>query len=82
MERIIFIILAIIFGSLVFYLTVKKKIKCPNCQSSDISSTGQKRYQEDPVAIQGSPSSYHELEYKCNKCGEVFWTSKEAAIFN
>ena len=80
--NIIFIILAIILVSLVFYFTVKHKVKCIKCNSKEVTTTGQKRYKEDPVAIQGSPSSYHDLEYKCNKCGEVFWAPKGAAIFN
>ena len=79
----IFIIIAIILGSLVFYFTVKKKTKCPHCQSSDVSLTGQKRYKEDPpLAFFGSPDSYHDLEYKCNKCGKIFWAPRGAAIFN
>jgi DNA-directed RNA polymerase subunit RPC12/RpoP len=80
--NILFILVAIILASLVFYFTVKHKIKCANCKSSDVSATGQKKYNEDNVAIQGSPSSYQDFEYKCNKCGAVFWASKEAAIFN
>ncbi len=78
----IFIIIAIILGSLVFYFTVKKKTKCPHCQSSDVIATGQKRYSEDSLAVQGSPNSYHDLEYKCNKCGKIFWAPRGAAIFN
>lgn len=78
----VFILIAIILGSLVFYFTVKRKIKCTKCSSKDVTATGQKRYNEDNLAIQGSPSSYHDLEYKCNKCGEVFWAPKGAAIFN
>jgi ribosomal protein S27E len=80
--NIIFIVIAIILASLVFYFTIKRKVKCINCSSSDVTATGQKRYIEDNLAIQGSPSSYHDLEYKCNKCGEVFWAPKGAAIFN
>jgi len=44
--------------------------------------TGEKRYKEDPVAAFGSPNSYHEIEYKCKKCGNVFWEPQEAVIFN
>lgn len=80
--KFIFIIIAIILGSLIFYLTVKKKTKCSHCQSSDVSLTGQKRYSEDNLAVQGSPNSYHDLEYKCNKCGKIFWAPKGATIFN
>jgi DNA-directed RNA polymerase subunit RPC12/RpoP len=79
--NIVFILVAIIIGSLVFYFTVKRKTKCTKCSSNNVTATGQKRYNEDNLAIQGSPSSYHELEYKCNKCGEVFWTPKGAASF-
>lgn len=78
----IFIIISIILISLVIYFTVKRKVKCPNCKSSDLTATGQKRYNEDNLAIQGSPNSYHELEYKCNKCGNTFWEPKQSAIFN
>lgn len=80
--NIIFIIIAIILASLVFYFAVKLKVKCTKCNSTNVTATGQKRYKEDPVAIHGSPSSYHDLEYKCNKCGKVFWAPKGAAIFN
>jgi len=82
MDIIIFSIAAIILISLVVYLTVKRKVKCQQCFSRDITPTGQKRYSEDNLAIHGSPSSYSELEYKCNKCSNVFWAPKEAAIFN
>ena len=57
-------------------------MKCKSCSSTDVTATGQKRYNEDNFAIHGSPNSYHELEYKCNKCGNVFWAPKGAAIFN
>ena len=80
--KIIFIIIAIILASLVFYFTVKRKVKCVNCRSTDVTATGQKRYKEDNLAFQGSPNSYHEIEYKCNKCGNNFWESKQSAIFN
>jgi hypothetical protein len=82
MSQIIFIIIAIILAALVFYFTIKRKMKCKSCSSTDVIATGQKRYKEDPVALHGSPSSYHDLEYKCNKCGEVFWAPKGAVIFN
>ena len=78
----IFIIIAIILGSLVFYFTVKKKTKCPHCHSSDVIASGQKRYKEDNLAVQGSPNSYYEIEYKCNKCDKKFWAPRGAAIFN
>lgn len=64
--NIIFIIIATILASLVFYFTVKQKVKCTKCSSTDVTATGQKRYNEDPVTIYSSPSSYHDLEYKCN----------------
>jgi hypothetical protein len=80
--KIIFIIIAIILASLVFYFTIKRKVKCINCSSTDVTATRQNRYNEDKLAIHGSPSSYHELEYKCNMCASVFWAPKEAAIFN
>jgi len=80
--KIIFIIIAIILTSLVFYFTVKRKLKCISCRSTDVTATGQNRYKEDKLAIHGSPNSYHELEYKCNKCGNIFWEPKQSAIFN
>lgn len=80
--NIVFILVAIIIVSLVFYFSVKQKIKCTKCSGTDVTATGQKRYKEDPVSLQGSPNSYHEFEYKCNKCGEVFWAPKGAAVFN
>lgn len=82
MVKVIFVIAAIILISLVFYLTLKRKVKCHQCFSRDVTTTGQKRYKEDPVAIHGSPNSYHEIEYKCNKCGNTFWEPKQSVIFN
>jgi len=82
MSRVIFIIAAIIIIALVFYLTLKRKVKCNKCFSRDVTATGQKRYKEDNLAIHGSPNSYHELEYKCNKCGNTFWEPKQSVIFN
>jgi DNA-directed RNA polymerase subunit RPC12/RpoP len=80
--KIIFIIIAIILVVVVFYFTVKRKVKCTKCSSTDVTATGQKRYKEDPIAISGSPNSYHEIEYKCNKCDKIFWEPKQSAIFN
>lgn len=82
MVKVIFVIAAIILISLVFYLTLKRKVKCPSCQSLDVTATGQKRYEEDPIAIHGSPNSSHEIEYKCCKCGNTFWEPKQSVIFN
>jgi len=45
-------------------------------------ATGKMRYKEDSVSVLGSPNSYHELEYKCNGCGNTFWEPKQSAIFN
>ena len=81
--EIAFIIIAIILGSLIFYFTLKNKTKCSNCGNTDIVVTGKKRYKEEPpLAVFGSPDSYNELEYKCNRCGNVFWQPVKAAIFN
>ena len=80
--KIIFIIIAIILASLVFYFTVKRKVKCTKCSCTDVTATGQKRYNEDNLAFHGSSNSYHEFEYKCNKCGNTFWEAKQSAIFN
>jgi DNA-directed RNA polymerase subunit RPC12/RpoP len=82
MRILIFLIVAVFFVALTIYFTIKRKIKCNKCSSQDISRTGEKRYKEDPVALWGSPSSYNEIEYKCNKCGNVFWNPRDAAIFN
>lgn len=80
--NIVFIIFVIILASLVFYFTLKRKTKCTSCGITEVTATGQKRYKEDSIALHGSPNSYHEFEYKCNKCGEIFWVPKGSAIFN
>ena len=82
MDIIIFLIVSIILISFVVYFTLKRKVKCPQCFCRDIAPTGKKRYSEDNLAFYGSSSSYSELEYKCNECGNVFWASKQAVIFN
>jgi hypothetical protein len=45
-------------------------------------ATGDIRYNEDNLAIHGSPGSSHEIEYKCNKCSNIFWEPKQSVIFN
>ena len=83
MGTIIFIIVAIIILSMTIHYSLKKKIHCPNCKSNNIVQTGKKQYKEDPaIAVFGSPDSYHELEYKCNNCGQMFWEKQQAIIFN
>ena len=79
---IIFLFLMVIAGTVTFYFTIKKKIKCNRCLSGDVKETGKKQYKEDPVSLYGSPSSYEEIEYKCNNCGSIFWEKVRAAIFN
>ena len=81
-KLIIFLFLMVIAGTVTFYFTIKRKIKCNNCKSGDVKETGKKQYKEDPVAFLGSPSSYEEIEYRCNNCGNLFWEKKGAAIFN
>ncbi len=82
MTILIFSLIAVILVFLTVYFTLKRKIKCHNCFSRDVNMTGEKRYKEDQIAVFGSPNSYHEIEYKCKKCGNVFWEPKEAVIFN
>jgi DNA-directed RNA polymerase subunit RPC12/RpoP len=82
MKILIFLFIVIFFVTLTIYFTIKRKIKCTKCSSQDISKTGEKRYKEDPVALCGSPNSYTEIEYKCNRCGNVFWNPQDASIFN
>ena len=79
----IFLLTAIILVLLTVYFTLKRKIKCHNCFSRDVIKTGKKIYKEDPpIAVFGSPDSHHELEYKCNNCGNIFWEKQKAIIFN
>jgi hypothetical protein len=82
MTIIIFSIAALVLISLVVYFTLKRKIKCHQCFSHNVIATGKKRYNEDPVAVVGSPNPFYELEYKCNSCGSTFWEPKPSAIFN
>lgn len=82
MATIIFSIVTIILISLVVYITLKRKVKYHKCFSRDVMVTGEKRYNEDSVAVHGSPNSYHEIEYKCSKCGNSFWEPKQSVIFN
>ncbi|MCK9425797.1 MAG: hypothetical protein M0Q21_07160 [Ignavibacteriaceae bacterium] len=81
MGTVIFILIAVIIISATLYFALRKS-HCSSCHSTDVTRTGNKMYKEDPVAIWGSPSSYHQLEYKCNKCDEIFWEKQKAVIFN
>ena len=82
MRIIIFLLLLVIAAVFTFYFSIKRKVKCNKCSSGDVIKTGKKQYQEDPVSLHGSPSSYEEEEYKCSNCGNIFWEKKSAAIFN
>lgn len=83
MKTIIFILIVVIFISLTIFISLREKKSCLNCGSKNISKTGKKIYQEEPaIAILGSPSSYHQLEYKCNSCGHLFFIKQKAIIFN
>lgn len=82
MAIVIFSLIGIILVFITVRYTLHRKTKCHSCLSQDVLRTGAKRYKEDPIAAFGSPNSYHELEYKCKKCGNVFWEPKEAIIFN
>jgi DNA-directed RNA polymerase subunit RPC12/RpoP len=82
MKILIFLIVIIILSAITIYFTINKKIKCTKCSSQDINRTGEKRYKEDPSTIWGSTNSYWEIEYKCNRCGNVFWDQPNAPIFN
>ena len=83
MGILIFIIVAVIILSATIYYSLKSKSHCPNCNDKNVTLTGKKIYKEDPpIAAYGSPDSYHELEYKCSKCGHIFWEKQKATIFN
>lgn len=83
MGKIIFLIIAVVSIPITVYLTMKSKIRCPNCKSSDVIKTGNKMYKEEPpLAAYGSPDSYHTFEYKCPKCGSIFWKEQKAIVFN
>ena len=79
----IFIIVVLVIVSATIYISLKSKTHCPNCNSKNIVMTGKKIYKETPpIALYGSPGSYHEFEFKCSKCGHLFWERKKALIFN
>ncbi len=83
MVTIIFILIGAIIITAIIYFSLQKIDHCPNCNSNNIVGTGKKIYKEDPpIAVYGSPSSYHELEYKCNNCGHIYWEKQKAIIFN
>jgi len=83
METIIFILIGVVLVSVTIFFSLREKKSCPNCADKNISKTGKKIYQEEPaIAVLGSPSSYHQLEYKCNNCGLIFYIKQKAVIFN
>jgi DNA-directed RNA polymerase subunit RPC12/RpoP len=83
MRTIIFLIIAVILIIATIYFSLKSKIHCPNCKSSNIDLTGNKKFEEyPPLAIAGSPNSYYNVEYKCSNCGNIFWHRQKAVIFN
>ena len=83
MEIMVFIAAAIVLIIVTIYFTLEHKLRCPNCKSSDLVKTGDKIYKEEPsLAAYGSQDSYHSFEYKCLKCGDIFWKERKAIIFN
>lgn len=83
MTTILFFTIIVISILLTVYFSLKKRIICPNCRNEKVTRTGGKKYKENPpIALWGSPDSYHEFEFKCEICGEVFWAKEKAVIFN
>lgn len=83
MGTFIFILIAIILISLTLFYSLRQNKSCPFCKSRNISKTGNRIYKENPdFAVYGSPSSYNQIEYKCNVCGKTFFIEQKAAIFN
>ncbi|MFA6598732.1 MAG: hypothetical protein WCS69_13495 [Ignavibacteriaceae bacterium] len=81
MKTILFILLAVILGGLAAFFTLHEKKKCPNCQSKNITKTGKKIYEEETSIAVTSPTSYQKLEYKCDKCGHLFYIKQRALLF-
>lgn len=81
MGTVIFIALAVMLGSIIIYLYLRRKPRCPQCKGENIIPTGKKLYgQEPPIALWSSPESYAELEHKCTDCGHVFGLKKRSVI--
>ena len=77
------ILLVIILLILLFRYYSSSKYLCPNCNSSSIIPTNNSRYKESPdIALWGSPDSYREYEYYCEKCNCKFWLKKKQIIIN
>jgi ribosomal protein S27E len=81
MSYITIISVGIVLISIMLYFASTKKVKCLMCSCDNVIPTGEKRYKEDNISIWGSPKSFHEIEYKCKKCGNTFWEPKKAVFF-
>lgn len=81
MEQLFFLLIVLAFAIAAFIYRLKKKDACPSCGSNSIVRTGDKKYEESyDYIIDGSPSSFYEHEYKCNKCEHIFWLKQKTMI--
>ncbi len=80
---IVFIVIFLISIALIILYQRKDKICCPNCKSTEIVITGNKKYKESPaLALWGSPDTYYKYEFRCKNCGHLFWMEQKSIIFN
>ena len=72
----IFSIVALVAVS--FYFARRHELTCKRCNSREIKRTGNTReIQRSKRALIASPLPSKEFEYKCEDCGDTFWSSIE-----
>uniref|UniRef100_UPI0032169762 hypothetical protein n=1 Tax=uncultured Draconibacterium sp. TaxID=1573823 RepID=UPI0032169762 len=63
---------------LAYFLARKSALVCPNCKCKEYEKTGNKRELErNKRPLIAGPVPEYELEYKCKKCKQTYWSAIE-----
>lgn len=76
----IFIGLAIII-TIPFIIARRCELKCPKCGSRKCNKTGnRKKIERKRRGFIAGPLPHYDYEYKCSKCGHVYWSTIESIL--
>jgi hypothetical protein len=71
-------LIALLIG-VTYFLARRRELTCPKCKSKRRKKTGNKRVVDRKRrALIAGPLPYHDYEYNCEKCGNLFWSPIES----
>jgi hypothetical protein len=70
--------LIVVIIAVPFYFARKSELTCKKCNCKKVIRTGKTRkIERNRRALIASPLPSKDFEYKCTRCGHVFWNSIE-----